>query len=135
MSDHIEAAMVACPRCKAKVGSPCVVRACRNGYRNCQFAVCAYWREAEEPHLERAVAGRQAAAALRVEVEALRAERDEARAAAGRIYDWLVVSEGSDLIGVERLSEVTGADTPPARLLRSDLRAVVAALSPTQGTT
>lgn len=59
--DYIEAAMVNCPRCRAAIGSKCVERACRNGYRNCEYAICSYWKELPEPHLERAVAGRKAA--------------------------------------------------------------------------
>lgn len=58
--DYVEAAMVACPRCRVAVGSKCVVRACRNGYRDCEYAICAYWKELSEPHLERAVAARKA---------------------------------------------------------------------------
>ena len=41
MSDYVSAAMVSCPRCGAKVGSPCRVRACRHGYKNGDYAVCA----------------------------------------------------------------------------------------------
>jgi hypothetical protein len=59
--DYVEAAMVHCPRCKARSGSPCRVRACRNGYANCDYAVCSYMKELPEPHLERAVAARRAA--------------------------------------------------------------------------
>lgn len=59
---YIEAAMVACPRCRASVGKKCVVLACRNGRRNCDYAICAYWKELAEPHLERAVRARQLAA-------------------------------------------------------------------------
>lgn len=59
--DYVEAAMVACPRCSVAEGKPCVVRACKNGYRNCNYAICAYWKELDEPHLERAVAARKAA--------------------------------------------------------------------------
>ena len=59
--DYVAAAMVACPRCKAATGSPCRVRKCRNGYRDCRYAVCSVLVELPEPHLERAVAARQAA--------------------------------------------------------------------------
>lgn len=58
---YVEAAMVACPRCGAPAGSPCRERACRNGYRNCQFAVCSYIEELPQPHLERAVKARKEA--------------------------------------------------------------------------
>jgi hypothetical protein len=57
--NYVAAAMIVCPRCEAKAGSPCVVRACRNGYLNCNYAVCSYWKELTEPHLERAVKSRQ----------------------------------------------------------------------------
>lgn len=59
MSVYVTAAMVPCPRCKAAIGSPCTVWACRNGYANCDYAVCAYRKEMPEPHLERAVKARQ----------------------------------------------------------------------------
>ena len=59
--DYVEAAMVACPRCQAEAGSPCSEWACRNGYRNCRYAVCAYRKELPQPHLERAVMGRKQA--------------------------------------------------------------------------
>lgn len=59
MSDYVEAAMVACPRCRANVGSPCRVGACRNGRSHCDYKVCFYWKELPEPHLERAVKARQ----------------------------------------------------------------------------
>jgi hypothetical protein len=62
-ADYVVAAMVACPRCGVGAGSPCVVRACKNGYRNCDYAICAYWKELPEPHLERAVAARRASEA------------------------------------------------------------------------
>lgn len=55
---YVEVATVACPRCEAPVGTPCRVRECRNGYRNCTYAVCSVWRELDEPHLERAVKAR-----------------------------------------------------------------------------
>lgn len=58
---YIEAAMVACPRCSAAVGKPCTVLACRNGYRDCRYKVCSYYKELPEPHLERAVKARQEA--------------------------------------------------------------------------
>lgn len=57
---YVAAAMVACPRCRASVGSPCVVRACRYNYPNCTYAICSYWKELPDPHLERAVAARKA---------------------------------------------------------------------------
>lgn len=63
MSDYVAAAMVACPRCKAGTGRPCRVRKCRNGYAGCTYAVCSVLVELPEPHLERAVAARQEAAA------------------------------------------------------------------------
>jgi len=63
--NYMAAAMVACPRCRAAVGSPCTIRACRNGYRNCDYAVCSYRKELPEPHLERAVAARQSESATR----------------------------------------------------------------------
>lgn len=56
---HIEAAMVACPRCKRAVGQACIERYCKNGYRNCDYAICARWRETVEPHMERSVNARQ----------------------------------------------------------------------------
>jgi hypothetical protein len=58
--DYVAAAMVACPRCGSASGSPCWERACKNGYRNCDYAVCSYRKELPEPHLERAVAARKA---------------------------------------------------------------------------
>jgi len=58
---YIAAAMVACPRCKAAIGKPCIERACRHGYRDCQYAICSYWAEQPTPHLERAVHARQEA--------------------------------------------------------------------------
>ena len=58
---YVAAAMVRCPRCKAPVGSPCRVRACRNGYTDCSYKVCSYLKELSEPHLERAVKARQEA--------------------------------------------------------------------------
>jgi hypothetical protein len=58
--DYVAAAMVSCPRCKAAVGSRCTEWACRNGYRDCDYAICAYRKELDEPHLERAVAARKA---------------------------------------------------------------------------
>jgi hypothetical protein len=61
--DYVEAAMVSCPRCRVEVGSRCVERACRNGYRDCTYAVCSYYKELPEPHLERAVRARQEASA------------------------------------------------------------------------
>lgn len=57
---YAEAAMVACPRCRATVGDPCTYRACRNGYENCSYAVCSVRRELPHPHLQRRVAARQA---------------------------------------------------------------------------
>lgn len=59
-ADYVAAAMVPCPRCGAKTGSPCRVRACRNGYANCTYKVCSYFKELPGPHLERAVAARLA---------------------------------------------------------------------------
>lgn len=59
--DYVAAAMVPCPRCGARTGSPCIVRACKHGYKNCEFKICSYWKELPEPHLERAVAARVAA--------------------------------------------------------------------------
>ena len=59
MSDYVAAAMVACPRCAARVGSPCRVRKCRNGYANCRYTACSVLIELPEPHLERAVKARQ----------------------------------------------------------------------------
>jgi hypothetical protein len=38
------------------------VLACRNGYKDCTYKVCAYYKELTEPHLERAVKARQEAA-------------------------------------------------------------------------
>jgi len=61
--DYVEAAMVACPRCRAAEGNPCTVRACRNGYQNCDYAICAYLKELPGPHLERAVRARKRATA------------------------------------------------------------------------
>ena len=61
MNDYVAAAMVACPRCKAATGSPCRVGACRHGYARCDYAICFYWKELAEPHLERAVKARQEA--------------------------------------------------------------------------
>lgn len=60
-ADYVAAAMIRCPRCRAAVGAPCTELACRNGYRNCQFAVCSYRKELPEPHLERSVAAALAA--------------------------------------------------------------------------
>lgn len=57
--DYVSAALAPCPRCGSQVGSPCTVLACRNGYTNCDYAVCAYRKELDRPHLERAVAARQ----------------------------------------------------------------------------
>jgi len=57
--DYVAAAMVACPRCGAAIGAPCRVRACRNGYRDCDYKACSYFKELPEPHLERAVHARR----------------------------------------------------------------------------
>lgn len=57
--DYVSAAMVPCPRCQARIGAPCTVRACRNGYRDCRYKACSYRKELPEPHLERAVKARQ----------------------------------------------------------------------------
>lgn len=59
--DYITAAMVGCPKCSVGVGKPCRERYCRNGYRECQYAICSAWRDRSEPHLERAVKARLAA--------------------------------------------------------------------------
>jgi hypothetical protein len=59
-AEYVAAAMVACRRCGAEVGSPCFVIACRNGYRECTYKACSYRKELPEPHLERAVAARLA---------------------------------------------------------------------------
>jgi hypothetical protein len=61
LSDYVTAATVACPRCKAAVGSPCRVRKCRNGYRDCRYVACSVLVELPAPHLERAVKARQEA--------------------------------------------------------------------------
>jgi hypothetical protein len=61
-AEYVAAAMVACPRCRVPAGSPCRVLACRNGYKGCTFKVCAYYKELDKPHLERAVKARQEAA-------------------------------------------------------------------------
>jgi hypothetical protein len=59
VSDYVAAAMVACPRCRAAIGSPCRVRKCRNGVRGCTYRVCSVLVELPEPHLERTVKARQ----------------------------------------------------------------------------
>lgn len=59
MIDYADAAMVPCPRCRARVGKPCAERACRHGRRNCDYAICSYWKDLPEPHLERVVAARR----------------------------------------------------------------------------
>lgn len=55
---YADAAMVACPRCRAKVGDPCVYRTCRNGMPGCAYRVCSAWRELPHAHLQRVVAAR-----------------------------------------------------------------------------
>lgn len=57
--DYVAAAMVACPRCRAAIGSPCTARTCRQGRRSCTYAVCSVVVDLDQPHLERAVKARQ----------------------------------------------------------------------------
>lgn len=42
-----------CTTCSAPVGRPCRERYCKNGYRDCEYAICARWRELETPHIAR----------------------------------------------------------------------------------
>ncbi len=58
---HAEAAVVRCPVCVVAAGQPCIYLGCKNGYKNCEFAVCAQYYERSEPHLQRLVAARSAA--------------------------------------------------------------------------
>lgn len=62
LTEYANAAMVSCPKCGAAVGDPCRVRACRNGYVDCDYKVCSYLRDLPEPHLQRVVAARTARA-------------------------------------------------------------------------
>lgn len=57
---YIEAAMVACPVCKAPEGVPCQEGYCKNGYQNCPYNICYRIRDKEQPHLQRAVKARKA---------------------------------------------------------------------------
>ena len=44
---------IACPRCGSAAGVPCREGYCKNGYRNCTYAICHRVRDMEEPHVAR----------------------------------------------------------------------------------
>lgn len=53
---YAEAAKVDCPSCIAKRGEPCREAYCKNGYRDCTYAICHRIRDKETPHLSRVTA-------------------------------------------------------------------------------
>jgi hypothetical protein len=56
MNPYADAAKVECPGCKAAIGVPCWEWYCKNGYRDCTYAICARKRDRPEPHIARLAA-------------------------------------------------------------------------------
>lgn len=49
----VSAYAIACPRCRSAAGDPCRERYCRNGRRDCDYAICSRIRDLPEPHVAR----------------------------------------------------------------------------------
>lgn len=44
---------VVCPTCNSDKGTPCRENYCKNGYRDCTYAICNAVRNMPEPHVSR----------------------------------------------------------------------------------
>lgn len=130
LNTYADAAMVGCPKCRAAVGNPCVTLACKNGRRNCDYAICAYWRELSEPHLQRVVAARKAAEAEGDEGAVGLLARMEALA-----YEWERTADECERLSQVRAGLSDERDLRTAGLVNrrraTDLRAALAADTPT----